>query len=52
MVRRVEMNAAASFCGYTDEWPDAETVVSLQRAQELPAVGVAQLAIAKARNRG
>jgi hypothetical protein len=25
MVRRVEINAAASFWGYTDEWPDAET---------------------------
>ena len=52
MVRRVEINAAASFWGYTDEWPDAEMPGSLQRAREVLAVGVAQLAIEKARNRG
>jgi hypothetical protein len=28
MVRRVEVNAAASFWGYTDEWPDAEITAS------------------------
>jgi hypothetical protein len=52
MVRSVEINAAASFWGYTDEWPDAEMTGSLQRAREVLAVGVAQLAIEKARNRG
>jgi hypothetical protein len=50
MVRRVQMNAAASFCGYTDEWPDAEMTASLQRAREVLAVGLARLAIEKARN--
>ena len=52
MVRSVEINAAASFWGYTDEWPDAEMTGSLQRAREVLAVGVAQLGIEKARNRG
>ena len=52
MVRSVEINAAASFWGYTDEWPDAEMNGSLQRAREVLAVGVAQLAIEKARSRG
>jgi hypothetical protein len=52
MVRSVEINAAASFWGYTDEWPDAEMTGSLQRAREVLAVGVAQLAIEKARNGG
>jgi hypothetical protein len=52
MVRCVEINAAAHFWGYTDEWPDAETTESLQRAREVLATGVAQLAIEKARNRG
>jgi hypothetical protein len=52
MVRRVDINAAASFWGYTDEWPDAEMTASLQRAREVLAVGVAQLAIEKARNGG
>jgi hypothetical protein len=52
MVRCVEINAAAHFWGYTDEWPDAEMTESLQRAREVLAAGVAQLAIEKARNRG
>ena len=52
MVRRIEINAAAYSWGYTDEWPDAETTGSLQRARAVLAVGVAQLAIEKARKRG
>jgi hypothetical protein len=52
MVRSVEINAAAHFCGYTDEWPDAEMTESLQRAREVLAAGIARLAIEKARNRG
>jgi hypothetical protein len=52
MVRSIEINAAASFCGYTDEWPDAEMTESLQRAREILAIGVVRLAIKKARNRG
>ena len=52
MIRSVEINAAAHFCGYTDEWPDAEMTESLQRAREVLAAGIAQLAIEKARNRG
>lgn len=51
LVRSVEINAAAYFWGYTDERPDAETTASLQRAREVLAVGVAQLAIEKARKR-
>jgi hypothetical protein len=51
MVRSIEINAAASFWGYTDEWPDAETTDSLQRARGILAVGVAHLAIEKARYR-
>ena len=51
MVRSIEINAAANFWGYTDEWPDAETTASLQRAREVLAAGVAQLAIEKARKR-
>jgi hypothetical protein len=51
MVRSIEINAAAHFWGYTDEWPDAETTASLGRARAILAVGVAQLAIEKARNR-
>jgi len=52
MVRSVEINAAAHFSGYTDVWPDAEMAESLQRAREVLAAGLAQLAIEKARNRG
>ena len=52
MVRSVEINAAAHFWGYTDEWPDAEMTESIQRAREVLAAGIAKLAIAKARNRG
>jgi hypothetical protein len=52
MVRSVEFNAAAHFLGYTDEWPDAEMTESLQRARGVLAVGLAHLAIEKARNRG
>jgi hypothetical protein len=52
MVRSVEINAAAHFWGYTDEWPDAETTASFQRAREVLAAGIAQLAIEKARHRG
>jgi hypothetical protein len=49
MVRRVEINAAVSFWGYADEWPDAETTASLQRAREVLAVGWRKLALEKAR---
>jgi hypothetical protein len=52
MVRSVEINAAAYFWGYTDEWPDAEMTESLRRAREVLVIGVAQLAIEKVRNRG
>jgi hypothetical protein len=48
-VRRVIMNAAASFWGYRDEWPDAETAASVMRAKETLAAGIAQLAIKKAK---
>jgi hypothetical protein len=40
------------FWGYTDEWPDAEMTESIQRAREVLAAGIAQLAIEKARHRG
>ena len=49
MVRRVEINAAASFWGYTYQWPDAEMAASLQRVREVLSIAVAQLAIEKAR---
>jgi hypothetical protein len=52
LVRSVEINAAAHFWGYTDEWPDAEMTESLQRAREALAAGIAQLAIEKARHCG
>jgi len=52
MVRSVEMNAAAHFWGYTDEWPDAEMIESIQRAREVLAAGIARLAIEKVRHRG
>jgi len=48
----IEINAAAHFWGYTDEWPDAEVTSSVERARGVLAVGVVQLAIEKARNRG
>jgi hypothetical protein len=48
-VRRVDQHAAASFWGYTDEWPDAETAASVMRAGEILAAGLTQLAIEKAK---
>lgn len=48
-VRCIDMHAAASFWGYTDEWPDAETAASVMRAREILAAGVTQLAIEKAK---
>jgi hypothetical protein len=51
MVRSIEINAAAYFWGYTDEWRNAEMTGSLQRARGVLAVGVAQLAIEKARTK-
>jgi hypothetical protein len=44
-VRRADQHAAASFCSYTDEWPDAETAASVMRAGEIPAAGLTQFAI-------
>jgi hypothetical protein len=38
--------------GYTDEWLDAEMTESIQRAREVLAAGIAQLAIENARHRG
>ncbi|CAM5260213.1 hypothetical protein SSTU70S_02971 [Stutzerimonas stutzeri] len=49
MVRVCEMNAAAHFWGYRDEWPDNETAASVMRAREILAAGIAQMAIEKAR---
>jgi hypothetical protein len=48
-VRRIDMYAAASFWGYTDEWPDAKTAASVARARGILAAGVTQLAIEKAK---
>ncbi len=48
-VRWVIMNAAAAFWGYKDEWPDAETAVSVMKAEEILAAGVANMAIERAR---
>ena len=48
-VRVVDMNAAASFWGYRDEWPDAQTAASVIRAREILAAGVMQRAIEKAK---
>jgi transposase len=42
-------HAAASFWGYTDEWPDAETATSVMRAGKILAAGLTQLAIEKAK---
>lgn len=47
-VRRVEMNAAAHFWGYTDELASAEDMASITRAREILAAGVVQLALKKA----
>lgn len=44
------MNAAGTFWGYSDEWPDAETAKSVIRAREILAAGVTQLAIEKLNN--
>ena len=49
MVCRIEFNAASYFSGYTYERPDAETQAAVQRAKEILALGVARLAIEKAR---
>lgn len=49
-VRVVDMNAAGTFWGYSDEWPDAETAKSVIRAREILAAGVTQLAIEKLNN--
>jgi len=46
-VRHVDINAAASFWGYTDEWPDSETIASVMRADEILAAGLAKLALEK-----
>lgn len=48
-VRVVDMHAAASFWGYSDEWPDAQTTASVIRAREILAAGVTQMAIEKAK---
>ena len=47
-IRRMELNAAGSFGGYTDEFADAKTAASMLRAREILAAGVARLAIEKA----
>lgn len=47
-VRIVEMNAAGSFWGYRDEWPDTGTAASVMRAREILAAGIVQMAIEKA----
>ncbi|ADH65435.1 hypothetical protein Mesil_3648 (plasmid) [Allomeiothermus silvanus DSM 9946] len=46
-VRYAVINAAGSFWGYTDEWPDTETAASVMRAQEIRAAGLAQMDIEK-----
>lgn len=47
-MRRVEINAAAHFWGYTDEWASVEDMASITRAREILAAGVVQLALKKA----
>ena len=48
-VRCVEINAAASFWGYTDQWLDAQTAASVVRAHEILVSGLTTMAIEKAR---
>jgi hypothetical protein len=48
-VRLVDHNAAASFWGFTDVWPDAKMAAALARARGILAAGLTQLAIEKAR---
>jgi hypothetical protein len=47
-LRRIDMHAAASFWGYTDEWADAEQAESVLRAQAILQAGLAQEALRKA----
>ncbi len=47
-MRRVELNAAASFWGYTDIVPDAQMAASMLHAREILAAGLTKLAIEKA----
>ena len=42
MVRHVDINAAGSFCGYSDRWPDIETAMAVKRAKELRDYGLNQ----------
>lgn len=44
-VRRVEMNAAANFWGYTDELASEDDMASIIRAREILAAGVVQMAL-------
>ena len=46
-VRVIDMNAAGPFCGYRDEWPDAETAASVVRARRILAASVTKVAIQK-----
>lgn len=48
-VRCVEINAAGSFWGYTDQWLDAQTAASVVRAHEILVSGLTTMAIEKAR---
>jgi hypothetical protein len=50
-VRQIDMQAAASFWGYTDVWPDAEQAAAVLRAQTILQVGLAQHAIRNAMRR-
>lgn len=47
-VRRVEMNAAAHFWGYTDELASMEDMASITHAREILAAGVVKMALKKA----
>ena len=47
-VRRVEVNAAAYFWGYTYELASVEDMASITHAREILAAGVVQLALKKA----
>jgi hypothetical protein len=48
MIRCVEIDAAASFWGYTDERPDVETAASLQRAKGILAIGMVRRVVERA----
>ena len=48
-VRVVDMNAAASFWGYRDVWPDAQQAAAVMRAREILAAGLTRAAIERAR---